>query len=252
MLKNENQFFCLVVLRFVLFYNSKMDLKSLINKHFGEFEKKEGIFFLTGVICAVLISIYMKDNPVVTISTFCGIAYTILAGKGRVFCYYIGILGTFCYCYIAYKNGFFGNFLLYGLYFLPMQIIGIFKWKKKLKKDKNEIIKTKLKNKEKFTYYPLTFIVGIIIYFILKSNNSASPIMDSFAVSFSILGQFLTVKRCYEQWIIWFFVNVISTTMWIFALLNGAHCAGTVIMWSFYTVLAIYFLYEWKKELKIA
>ena len=34
--------------------------------------------------------------------------------------------------------------LLYGLYFFPMQVIGIFKWKKHLKKNSYEIIKTKL------------------------------------------------------------------------------------------------------------
>lgn len=229
-----------------------MNLKAFIEDKFGHFSKLEAIFFIFAILLAVFLSVYMKDPIVVTISAFCGICYTILAGKGKVFCYYIGLLGTLCYCYIALRHGFFGNFLLYFLYYLPMQTIGIFKWKQNMQKGKNEIIKTKLNNKERFIYFSITLLVGIIFFIILKLNNGANPYIDSITTSFSILGQFLTVKRCYEQWHVWFVVNLLSTIMWTIALLNGASCVGTVIMWAVYFLLSIYFLKTWSKDLKIA
>jgi hypothetical protein len=37
--------------------------------------------------------------------------------------------------------------------------------------------------------------------------------------------------------------------MWINIALSGAKVYSTVIMWAVYTLLAIYFYIEWKKEL---
>ena len=66
----------------------------------------------------------MHDSFIATISAFCGITYTLLAGKGNPICYLIGLTGSFFYIYLALINHFWGNLLLYGLYFIPMQIIG--------------------------------------------------------------------------------------------------------------------------------
>ena len=229
-----------------------MDIKAFIEDKFGRFSKSEAVFFIFAISLAVFLSIYMKDPFVVTLSTFCGISYTILAGKGKVFCYYIGLVGTFCYCYISFINGFFGNFLLYLLCYFPMQTIGIFKWKQNMQKGKNEIIKTRLNKKERLAYFSLALIASGIICYILKINNGANPYIDSITTTFSVLGQILTVKRCYEQWYVWFIVNLLSTIMWIIAYLNGAPCIGTVMMWGVYFILSIYFLITWKKDLKIA
>ena len=60
---------------------------------------------------------------------------------------------------------------------------------------------------------------------------------------------YLTVKRCIEQWVIWAIVNAISILMWIKILMHGEKVYATVIMWSVYFILAIYFYFKWRKEL---
>jgi nicotinamide mononucleotide transporter len=160
------------------------------------------------------------------------------------------MVGTFCYCYLAYKNGFFGNLLLYGLYYFPMEIIGIFKWIKHLKKDKQEIIKTRLSNKDRIIYTLIAIIFSIIFGIILSFNGGKTPIIDSTTTVLSVIGQLLTVKRCIEQWYIWFIVNLLSLIMWIIAYINGSNCLATVIMWFVYWLLTFYFYYTWTKELK--
>ena len=98
-------------------------------KFFSVFEK---IFYPSVIFSIIIISVLTKDSKIALISAICGVTYTLFAGKGKVYCYYIGVTGTFLYCLISYQNGFYGNMALYGLYFLPMQIWGIFKWKKHL------------------------------------------------------------------------------------------------------------------------
>lgn len=226
-----------------------MKIKNFLLREIKGFNLFEKIFFPLEIILIIAISFILNDSKIALISAICGISYTILAGKGKISCYFIGITGTFCYCYIAYKNGFWGNLALYGLYFFPMQIIGIFKWIKKLKKDTGEIIKTKLSKKERLLYLIFMSLTSILFGYFLSINGGKSPYIDSITTIFSIAAQILTVKRCIEQWYLWFIVNLLTLLMWIIAYTNGSNCLATIIMWATYLFLSIYFLECWKKEI---
>lgn len=227
-----------------------MNLAKYLKNEIKGFCYLERVIFSSIIFLTIAISIYVQDSKIALISAICGISYTILAGKGKVSCYFIGMVGTVCYCYLSYKNGFWGNLLLYALYYFPMEIIGIFKWIKHLKKDKQEIIKTKLSKKEKIIYFLMAIIFSILLSFILKNAGGKTPVIDSITTVFSIIGQLLMVKRCIEQWYIWFIVNLLSLIMWIIAYINGSNCLATVIMWLVYWLLTFYFYYTWTKELK--
>lgn len=227
-----------------------MEVVEIVKKEIKSFKKNELFLFFLVIFTTVIISVFSKDSKIALINAICGMSYTFFAGYGKVYCFLIGLIGTFCYCYLSYKNGFFGNLLLYGLYYFPMQVLGIFKWKKNLKKDKNEIIKTKLSKKERIIYLFFGVLLSCLFYFVLKYVGDKNPFMDSFSTIFSIIGMLLTVKRCIEQWYVWFFVNLTSFLMWLYAVINGTNCISTVVMWGVYLFLAVYFLKMWKKELK--
>lgn len=227
-----------------------MKIFNLIKNELKTFTILEKIFFPIFVLSVLLISLYKNDTPIATISALCGLTYTVFAGKGKIFCFFIGLIGTFFYVYLAYKNSFFGNMALYGLYFFPMQIIGIFKWKKHLKKNSLEIIKTKLPVFKKMAIISASLILSLILSYILKLSGGKNPYLDGFAVVFSVFGQYLTTKRCIEQWYFWFFVNLISLFMWKNAISNGAKTYATLFMWLIYLILSVYFYITWKKEIK--
>lgn len=226
-----------------------MNLFKLIKEEFKNFGKYERVLFPLVIFFIILISIIIGDNKIALVSAICGISYTILAGKGKISCYFIGMIGTFCYSYLSFVNGFFGNLALYMLYYFPMEIIGIYKWKKHLKKEVREVIKTRLSNKERVIYFSAALILSLVVSLVLKVMGDSKPFLDGTATVFSVIGQFLTVKRCIEQWYVWFFVNLISLIMWVYAYLNGSNCLATILMWSVYLILSIYFLQAWKREL---
>lgn len=227
-----------------------MNTLEFIKKELYGWGKWERIFFPIGILIIIIISFVMKDSKVALVSAVCGISYSILAGKGKISCYLFGLCGTFCYSYISFKNALYGNLALYVLYYFPMQVLGIFKWKKHLKKDVQEIVKTKLSNKERSVYLIFAVILSLITYFILKYLGDLNPLIDSITSVFSVIGLILTVKRCIEQWYVWFIVNALSTVMWVEAYLNGSNCFATILMWAVYLVLSVYFLYTWNKEIK--
>ena len=127
-----------------------MELKEFIKTELSGWGKYERIIFPLVLVSIIIISFIINDSKIALISAICGISYTILAGKGKISCYLFGLMGTMCYAYISYKNQLYGNLSLYMLYYLPMQVIGIFKWKKHLNKNTGVINKTKLSNKENF------------------------------------------------------------------------------------------------------
>ncbi len=226
-----------------------MNAIEFIKKEFQGWGKYERIIFPLEIILIALISIYMKDSKIALISAICGICATILAGKGKISCYMFGIISNICYGYISFKNAFWGNLGLNLLYYLPMQFVGIINWKNHLKKETQEIYKTRLTNKERLIYFLSVTIISIIVYFILLKYGDSNPAIDSVTTVLSVIAFILTVKRCIEQWYVWTIVNGLCTIMWIGAYLNGSNCFATILMWSTYFILGLYFLSRWKNEI---
>lgn len=227
-----------------------MKIVEFVNKELIGWKKRE-IIFLYLVLFFILISSHLvKDTPIAVMSAICGIMYTIIAGKGKISCYFFGLAGSWCYVWLSLSNALWGNMLLYLCYYIPMQILGIFRWKKHLHNDTNEIIRIKLNTKQRIILLLIGFVGSIFTSGILYFCHDKSPVADGITTFLSILGMYLTVRRAIEQWIVWFIVNGISVLMWLNLFMHGAKTFATVIMWGVYFVLAIYFYFDWLKSFK--
>jgi len=228
----------------------KLSIKKFVELELSGWKKHE-IIALAVVFCVIFVSaVVLKDSVIAVVSAVCGILYTVMAGKGKISCYLFGLSGSGCYSYLAFTNALYGNLLLYLCYYIPMQTLGIFKWKNNLKVKTNEVIKTCLPIKERIYLLIATILVSVIAIYVLGYFNDAQPIKDGITTVFSVVGMYLTVRRCIEQWLIWIVVNGLSFIMWLNAVMHGAKAYATVIMWAFYFVAAIYFYLAWKKELE--
>lgn len=227
-----------------------MKIVEFVNKELNGWKKHE-IIFLSLVLFFILISSHLvKDTPIAVMSAICGIMYTIIAGKGKISCYFFGLAGSWCYVWLSLSNALWGNMLLYLCYYIPMQILGIFRWKKHLHSDTNEIIKIKLGTKQRVILILIGIVGSVITSGILYLCHDKSPVADGITTFLSILGMYLTVRRAIEQWVIWLFVNGISVLMWLNLFMHGAKTLATVVMWGVYFVLAIYFYFDWRKSFK--
>lgn len=225
---------------------------------FAEFVKKElqgwknieiaGL--ITALILILINAVILKDSPVAVISAICGILYTIIAGKGRISCYFFGLMGSGCYSWLAFSGALWGNLALYIFYYIPMQILGIFKWRKHLKAESQEIVKRRLSNSLRVKLFIISIIGCFAAIFILKYFEDSSPVIDGITTFLSIIGMYLTVKRSIEQWFVWIIVNGLSFVMWLNLIMHGTKAYSTLVMWGIYFILAIYFYLVWKKEIK--
>ena len=227
------------------------DIKQFVKLELSGWNRSEKY----GIIFVLLIISYnafiLKDSLIAIIYAICGMLYTIIAGKGKISCYIFGLISSLLYSYLSLKNSLYGNLCLNLLYYIPMQILGIFQWKKHLKKTTNEIYKTKLNPKELIILFAAALpisIVGIILLFCLHDSH---PIIDGLMTVLSIIAMYLTVKRAIEQWIVWIIVNGLSVIMWLNIALQGEKVYSTIVVWIIYFLLGIYFYFQWKKELTV-
>ena len=124
-----------------------------------------------GLIAVILFifahAIVRNDSFPALISAVCGITYTFLAGKGLPVCYVFGVTGSSFYGFLAFQNALWGNLLLYVAYYIPMQILGYYRWNKNLQKDKPEIIKIFLPIKELLILLIVLSILSVFVFCIL-------------------------------------------------------------------------------------
>lgn len=222
--------------------------KNIVIKKMSSWSKFEIIFFLFAVAIVVFSSVYMRDSSLALVSAVSGIVYTILAGKGKVYCYFFGIIGTLCCAYLSYDIALYGNFVLHFAYYFPMEIIGFFTWKKHLDKSTNEIIKEKLSDKELATMVFLVIAATVFTYILFTRIGDKSPFIDASMTVLSVAGMVLTVRRSVEQWMVWTLVNFLSIIMWFDAYIAGEKIFSIFVVRIIYFILGIYFFVKWKKS----
>ncbi len=226
-----------------------MGIKDFVKTELKGWKKAE-IIGLCIVFSVIFVNAFIvKDSIIAVISAVCGILYSTIAGKGKISCYFFGLMGTCCYSWLSFENGLWGNLLLYMCYYFPMQITGIFEWRKHLKKETKEIIKKQMTHSQRIKLCAAALIACITAIEIIKYFNGSSPVFDGITTVLSVFGMLLTVKRYIEQWILWMIVNGLSAIMWLNLVMHGAKTYATFIMWTVYFILAIYFYINWKKEI---
>lgn len=187
------------------------------------------------------------------IASITGMLSVILVAKGRISNYFFGVIQAIIYGYISYTYAIYGEVMLNLMYYLPMNIIGFFIWKKNKVDDSNSIngeqVTAKRMTKKEMIVSVLVVSIAIVLYATLLSSINGSVIgVDSATTILSVYAMILMVKRYAEQWIIWIIVNALSIIMWLIAIsYQGGDDYSMVIMWSAFLVNSIYGYINWMR-----
>ena len=224
-------------------------IKNFIQNECSNWTKFEVIWLLFSTLVIIGISIKLRDNTMGIIASLCAIWYSLLAGKGKLSCYFFGIINTILYGYISYKHRLYGEVMLNWGWYLPMMFVGIFCWRKNLDKEQT-IVKTDLSWFNRIVFLVATCCAIVAYTYILKTLKGSQPILDSATTILSITAMILTVKRCIEQWILWTIINILSIYMWFKVYLTVGNEVAILLMWILSLINGIIFFVQWAKEVK--
>lgn len=215
-------------------------------------------FLIIGVIASNLIySILSGDVDVVgSVAGIAGVLCVVLVAKGSIWNYLFGIVNVSMYAYISYKAALYGDAALNALYYVPMQFIGWWQWRKRgaavsagESSDGGVQVKAQRFNwKQRALLFAGCAVAVVAVGFVLRHFGDPQPFKDSTTTVLSIVAQALMALAFMEQWILWIITNIVSVVMWVVCVSRGEpHASVMVIMWSFYLLNSINGLRVWLK-----
>jgi nicotinamide mononucleotide transporter len=225
-------------------------LKKIILFFCGEFQNwrmSETLYLLacTSAICGI--SLYLGDTALGIASAVTGTLYTLLAGKGKISCYFFGIFNSASYGYIAFEQKLYGDTLLNWCWYLPMMFVGIFFWRKRMNDDQC-VIKNKLDLRSRVIWAAACAAAILIFAAALHFSGGSQPLIDASTTVLSVAAMILTVKRCMEQWLLWILVNGISVGMWLKVYLTGGNSIATLLWWLIMLITGVIFYIKWYQD----
>ena len=215
-------------------------------------------FLIVGVIASNVIYSLMTGTLDVLGSLACitGVLCVVLVAKGSIWNYAFGLVNVSLYALISYRASLYGDAALNAFYYLPMQFIGWWQWRKRgaavseAEADSRGVqVKARRFSWAQRTLLALGCALAVIACaYLLKSVGDPQPLKDSATTVLSIVAQALMALAFMEQWCLWIITNVISVIMWIICVSRGeAHAGVMVIMWFFYLLNSLNGLRVWLK-----
>lgn len=214
-------------------------------------------WLLISTISIVLITMAMGGSTISIVSAITNVVCVVLVAKGKLSNYVWGIVGVITYSYMAYTWGYYGETMLNALYYLPMQFIGFYMWRKSLtgdidRSDTETVIGESLQKHHKILLVILVPIVILLFSELLQLLGGQLTLLDATTTVLSVTAMLFMVLRLKEQWYLWIVVDIISIYMWFVAYsLGNVDGIATLLMWVVFTINAFYGLYEWNHREKM-
>ena len=222
----------------------------------GQFLKSEltgwkalDLAWLAAATAVILgLSLYWKDSPVSLWAALTGVWCVILTGKGKRSSFLFGTVNVVFYAMISFQARYYGEVMLNILYYLPMNFVGWFAWKKHMNEETGEVVKRRLPRNRRVWVYGLTAAAILLYGLVLKALGGNLPYVDSMSTVVSVTAQILSVKRLTEQWVLWIVVDVVTVVMWGINFAQGGATVATLAMWSVYLINAVIMYIRWNRE----
>ncbi|MBR2065389.1 MAG: nicotinamide mononucleotide transporter [Bacteroidales bacterium] len=215
-------------------------------------------FLIIGVIASNIIYSIMTGTLDVlgSLAGITGVLCVVLVAKGSIWNYLFGLVNVSLYAYISYKASLYGDAVLNAFYYLPMQFIGYWQWRRRgaaISEAEAGGNGVQVKAR-RFTWGQRVLLAVscasavVAVGFILKHFGDPQPFKDSTTTVLSIVAQALMALAFMEQWALWIITNIVSVIMWVICVMRGeAHAGVMVIMWVFYLLNSINGLRVWLK-----
>ena len=223
-------------------------MKSLLKNELQGWSRSELLWLITACGIITGLSLYWGDSLMGIISSVTGVACVVCTGKGKLSAYFFGLINCVLYAIISYEAKLYGETMLNAVYYIPMQFVGFFIWKKNINQETKEVTKKKMKLPGLLLTIA-AMLAGTIFYgLILKGLGDAMPFVDAFTTVSSVVAMIVSIRMYAEQWLIWVAVNLFSVYMWWCDFMNGSNNLATLLMWAVYLVNAVVMLIKWEKE----
>lgn len=191
------------------------------NKYFSDWTKLEKTLLFGSIILVSLVGIIFKSDLLTTICSIVGIITALLLAKGKNLGQIFGLLIVALYSIVSFKNGYYGEVIIYLCIMLPMYIIGIISWRRHQNKDTNSVEVSRITIKEWIIVLFASIVCFIGIYFLLKAFNTNQLFISSLSVIDSLFAVYLGVRRSKYSFYFYVVNDLILILLWGIPVITG-------------------------------
>ncbi|MBT1450236.1 nicotinamide riboside transporter PnuC [Glaciecola sp. XM2] len=208
------------------------------------------------------------------ISAISGVLCVVMVAKGLLSNWIWGLISASTYGFLAWKSGYYGDWLINWFYFLPAQFFIYFTWRRNLESTSQIIIMRRLGWHWLWVVVLVLFAIMLLAGALqnldgffsdaLKRNSSvydslaslsgfniAGPLLDSCTVILQITAQLLMIRMFAAQWPFWILTNILTIFAWALVLTtdpsSAPYAVPTLIMWGAFLINSIYGAISWHK-----
>jgi len=222
-------------------------IKMNLANYFSDWTLFERVWLAAFTTITISLFFIWHDSLMGLGASLTGMLCVVLTAKGKISNYYFGIVNCILYAYVAYHSKYYGEVLLNIVYFLPMQFLGIYYWKKHINKKKtdDDVIVEWFSWKDRLIWLGITLAGTAGVGLFLRAIGSELPYIGAFTATLSVIAMILTVRRVAEEWILWIIVDIVTIYMWIYSIDQGGRDITILIMWLAFLINAVYGFFNW-------
>lgn len=175
------------------------------------------------------------------IATAISITCVYLASKHNQWTWFFGILGVIFFGFIFFEFQLYSDMLLQVAFFLPMQVWGYYTWKNMAAASGTaNVTKSVSRQSMILLIVGIATMTGINGYLMATYTDASFAYADAWTTWMSIVAQILMIKKFWQSWAFWLFMDV--GAIYIYAAKGLYVTSG---LYSVFLVLAAIGLYRW-------
>lgn len=184
------------------------------------------------------------------LGTIVGLIYLWQEYHASIHLWVTSIIMPAIYLYIYYNAGLYADFGI-NIYYLAIAVYGWMAWRYSFtftgnKEEGRKLTISHIKKRNILNLVVLFPILWIAIALLLINlTDSTVPYTDAFTTALSIIGMYMLARKYIEQWWVWFFVDIVSSALYIYKELYF-----TAALYSLYAIIAIFGYRKWKQIMR--
>jgi nicotinamide mononucleotide transporter len=157
-----------------------------------------------------------------------------------------GVVSVTLYGYVFYASRLYSSVALQLLYYLPMQFVGWWHWRRGGPQRDNDLPVTTLSNRARVGWFVLALPLTALLGYAMSYTDAQMTYADAFATAMSVIGQYLMTQKRLECWAFWILVNLLYT----FYLLPAQRLYVTAGLYLLLLIMAVQGWIGWKRILR--
>jgi nicotinamide mononucleotide transporter len=200
-------------------------------------------------------AIVKSQSPLEWVAVVTSLLCVWLTVRNNIWNWFWGFIGVILYGIIFWRYNNYANAGLQILYFLPIQFIGWYVWKRKGPNQDDDLPVTQLSNVARLGWLGTTVALTALFYLGFRYGLPAAfpkmtpdplPFGDGITTALSIVAQYLQVQKKFENWWLWIAVDIIYAS-YVLPVQGLYVSAGLYVV---FTVLAIVGAVSWVKIMR--